>query len=304
MKQKRHSLASVRRRREKFAMQIDIGRLLGSLAAVLTCGCLLQPDNLSAQTVAVRHTEGLLHGFLVLRTMDGKTIADGDTTQFAQGNRVTSRLTFRFKDGSLFDETTVFTQRGAFRLVRDHLTQKGPSFKRSLDAVVDASTGQVTVHYTDDKGKENVLTERLDLAPDVANGLLPMLLNDIQPTVARTTLSMVATTPKPRLVKLVITPQGEEPFSVGSLQFKSTHYVVKVDIGGVAGVVAPIVGKQPPDTHIWMLGGVAPAFIKSEGPLEDGGAIWRIEFAGAAVFKAGSAKQDSVSVAPQQNQKK
>jgi hypothetical protein len=52
-----------------------------------------------------------------------------------------------------------------------------------------------------------------------------------------------------------------------------------------------MVGKQPPDTHIWMLGGVAPAFIKSEGPLEDGGAIWRIELAGSPVF-------------PKQNEKK
>ena len=74
--------------------------------------------------------------------------------------------------------------------------------------MVDASAGQVTVRYIDDKGKEQVLAERIDLAPDVANGLLPMLLNDIQSTVPRTTLSMVATTPKPRLVKLVITPQG------------------------------------------------------------------------------------------------
>jgi hypothetical protein len=286
-------------------MRINVGHaLLGLLVPLLSSGYLLQPDILSAETVAVRHTEGLLHGFLVLRTMEGQKLADGDTTQVAHGAQVTSRLTFRFKDGSLFDETTIFSQRGAFRLVRDHLIQKGPSFKRSLDSVVDGTTGQVTVHYTDDKGKEQVVTEQLALEPDVANGLLPMLLNDIQPTVARTAMSMVATTPKPRLVKLVITPQGEEPFSIGSLQFKATHYVVKVDIGGVAGVVAPLVGKQPPDTHIWMLGGVAPAFIKSEGPLEDGGAIWRIDLAGAAAFKAESAKPDSGSVVSKQSQKR
>jgi len=46
---------------------------------------------------------------------------------------------------------------------------------------------------------------------------------------------------------------------------------------GVAGVVAPIVRKQPPDIHVWILGGEAPAFVKSEGPLYLGGPIWRIE---------------------------
>ena len=74
-----------------------------------------------------------------------------------------------------------------------------------------------------------------------------------------------------------ITSQGEEPFSVGGFNRKATHYVVKVEIGGAAGIVAPLVGKQPPDVHIWILGGEAPVFLKEEGPLYDGGPIWRIE---------------------------
>jgi hypothetical protein len=88
---------------------------------------------------------------------------------------------------------------------------------------------------------------------------------------------MVVATPKPRLVKLVITPHGEDSFSAGGSAHKATHYVVKVEIGGIAGAVAPLVGKQPADTHVWILGGEAPAFVKSEGPLYDGGPIWRIE---------------------------
>jgi hypothetical protein len=55
------------------------------------------------------------------------------------------------------------------------------------------------------------------------------------------------------------------------------HYVLKVDIGGIKGVVAPLVGKQPPDSHVWILGGDAPAFVRSEQPLYNGGPLWRIE---------------------------
>ncbi len=44
--------------------------------------------------------EGVSHGFLVLRTQDGKPIADGDSTQVARGDRVSSHMRFRFKDGS------------------------------------------------------------------------------------------------------------------------------------------------------------------------------------------------------------
>ena len=85
-----------------------------------------------AGQVQVRHSEGIVHGFLALRAPDGALIANGDLIQLAQGGRVTSRLVFRFKDGSLRDETSVYTQRGAFRLVSNHLVQKGPSFPQPI----------------------------------------------------------------------------------------------------------------------------------------------------------------------------
>jgi hypothetical protein len=90
---------------------------------------------------------------------------------------------------------------------------------------------------------------------------------------------MVVFTPKPHLLRLAITPQGEEAFSISGSSCKATHYVAKVEIGGAAGLVATLLGKQPPDTHVWILGGEAPAFVKSEGPLYLGGPIWRIELA-------------------------
>lgn len=250
-----------------------------ALALLLACAALLHPNTLTAEPVAVRYMEGLIHGFLVLRTLEGRIIADGDATQVARGERVTNHLTFRFRDGSIHEETAVFSQRGTFRLLSDHLIQKGPAFKRPMEISINASTGQVMGRYTDDDGKEKVLSERLDLPADVANGMVYTLLKNIQPGVPRTTVSMVAATPKPRLIKLAISPQGEEPFSIGGSHRKATRYVVKVELGGVAGLLAPLVGKQPPDIHVWILGGEAPAFVKSEGPLYAGGPVWRIELA-------------------------
>jgi hypothetical protein len=83
---------------------------------------------LGADSVAVRYTEGVVRGFLVLRAPDGSIIANGDSIQFARAGRVTNRLVFHFRDGSLQDETAVFTQRKQFQLVSDHLIQRGPSF--------------------------------------------------------------------------------------------------------------------------------------------------------------------------------
>jgi len=246
------------------------------LTALLINTALLLPGALRAQAITVLHPEGTVHGFLVLRTVEGKTLASGDLTQVVQGDRLVSTLIFHFKDGSVDADTTVFSQHHDFRLLSDHHVQKGPSFPVPMDVLIDASTGRVTVRSTDG-GKDKVDTNQLDLPPDLANGLLLTFMKNLRADAAETKVSYVAATPKPRLVKLAITPQGEETFWAAGTPYKAMHYAVKVEIGGVAGVVAPLVGKQPKDTHVWILGGKAPAFVRMEGQLYQGGPVWTIE---------------------------
>jgi hypothetical protein len=202
---------------------------------MLVCDVLLRPGPTLAEPVPVKFAEGLVHGFLVLRTADGTAVADGDLIQSARGDEVTSRLVFRFKDGSLRDETAVFSQRQNFRLLRDHLVQKGPTFPQPLDMSIECSSGQVTVRYTDEHGQQRVETERMELPPDLANGIILTLLKNVRPDAVPPTLSMVATAPtKPRLVKLNVTNAGEESFSTGGMSRKATHYIVKIEIGGLS----------------------------------------------------------------------
>jgi hypothetical protein len=61
---------------------------------------MFHPESPEEGPVAVRHKEGLVHGFLVLRSVDGKLLASGDLIQTAVGDRITSELIFHFKDGS------------------------------------------------------------------------------------------------------------------------------------------------------------------------------------------------------------
>jgi hypothetical protein len=236
----------------------------------------LLPLSASAEAIRVRYAEGLTHGFLALRTLDGKAIADGDLTQVVHGDRVTCRVVFRFKDGSLHDETTVFSQDGTFRMLTEHLVQKGPAFEHPIDVSIDGSSGNITVR-TEHDGREKVENEHFDLPQDTANGLIFILLKNLRSEAGETKFPMVATTPKARLVNLAVTREGLETFSAGSAKHKATHFLVKVEIGGAAGLIAPLIGKKPPDIHVWILDGDAPVFVKSEGPLFYGGPIWRIE---------------------------
>jgi hypothetical protein len=259
---------------------------LRNLGIVISCAAALHGSYLRAQPVTVHQTQGAVHGFLSLSGPDGAVIADGDAEQTAHGSRVTSRLTFHFKDGSLQDETTVFSQTGHFHLLSDHLIQKGPTFKRQMDLTVNGATGAATARYSDENGKEKVETVQLTLPPDVANGMVVFLLMNLAPG-APLTASMVVPAPKPTLVKLEISPDGEDSFSTGGTRRKATRYVVHIAIGGIKGVIAPLVGKQPPDTRVWVMGGEAPTYVKSEGSTCEGCPIWRTQLVSPVWPKVG-----------------
>lgn len=247
-----------------------------SVTSLLVSAAMLYSGALLAEPIPVLHMQGTIRGFLALRNMEGKTLASGDLIQVVRGDRLISNLVFHFKDGSIDDETTVFTQRGEFRLLRDHHVQKGPSFPHPMDVSIDVSSGQVTVRSSDG-GHEKIEKDHLDLPPDLANGLLLTLLQNLRPGAAETKVSYVAATPKPRLVKLAITPQGEETFRSAGVRHKATRYAVKVELGGLTGALAPLIGKQPKDIYVWILEGKAPAFVRMEGQLYLGGPVWTIE---------------------------
>jgi hypothetical protein len=245
-----------------------------SSIAVLVCA--LQPAA-PGESIPVRYKQGTVHGFLALRSKEGRVLAVGDLFQVIRGDRVTSRLLFRFKDGSVDDETAVFSQRGNFQLITDHHIQKGPSFPHPIDMSIDVHSGQVTVRSAGEDGKKEITTEHLDLPPDLANGLILSIATNLRPDTPETKVSMVLATPKPRLVKVAISPQGKEPFSLVGSRRKAMRFTLKIELGGVAGVIAPLIGKAPPEIQMWIIGGIAPAFVKEEGPLFQGGPVWSIQ---------------------------
>jgi hypothetical protein len=239
---------------------------------------IIQASGLTAEQIPVRHIEGVTLGFLVLRNPEGEALAYGDWKQVVKPDGlVVDDLRFQFKDGSLYEEITKFTQRGKFRLVSDQVEQKCPSFKQQSETWIDAETGNVTVR-TNEKGKEKTTTKHLDLPEDVSNGLLFVLLKNVDPS-AETNISFVAASSTPRVVKWNISPGPEKTIKIGLMTQKAQHYVVKTKIQGPAGAIAPLVGKQPPDIHVWLVKSEAPTFVEFEGPLSQDNPVWRIELA-------------------------
>lgn len=234
--------------------------------------CLLPPW-LRADPVAVRFPQGSAHGFVEIRTLDGKRLAVGDMTQNVRGEQVSSRLIVRFRDGSVDDDLTVFTQGKFFHLVSDHHIQRGPSFPHPIDVMIDVKRGMVTSRSKDGQLRR----DKMDFPEDLSNGLPPNLLMNLDPSVRETKISYLAPTEKPRLVQISIKPQGEVTFLLGSVRRKAVDYSLHVELGGMTGVIAPLIGKQPADFHIWILPGKSPAFIREQGALYEGGPEWIVQ---------------------------
>ena len=251
-------------------MHVCCTRLFHLLVASAT---LSLPPGAYADPVLVRFPQGSSHEYLALKTLEGKLVATGEEVQTIHGDRLTSRLTFHFRDGSIDDDLTVFTQRRFFKLISDHHVQRGPTFPKPIDFLIDGLTGQVTART----GNGKVIEKHFDLPEDISNGLPPNLLLCILPSVAETKISYMTPSDNPRLIHLSIKPTRNVPFTVGWLQRKATDYTIHVELGGAAGVIAPMIGKEPPDYHIWVQSGSPPAFIREEGPTYEGGPIWRME---------------------------
>ena len=67
---------------------------------------------------------------------------------------------------------------------------------------------------------------------------------------------------------------------MGSVSRKAVRYRVKPELGGMMGVLAAMVGKDPPSLSYWITAGPVRAFLKFEGPFFMNGPIWRVEVSG------------------------
>jgi hypothetical protein len=258
-----------------------LGRRDASICfAVLMALAVLTYSSADAAPVAVRFSEGVAHGFLFMRSLTGEIIGQGEMTQVVkEGDLVESHLVFNFKDGSLHDERVTFSQQRVFTMLHYRLAQRGPSFPDQIDVSIDRSTAEYKVRSkTGEGGKEEVLTGAFTLPKDVYNGIfVTMLLN--LPKGASETVSFLAFTPRPEIIKLELLPMGEHAVRIGELSRKAVRYVFKPDIGTIRELFGKATGRLPTQFHYdcWILDDEVPSFVQFEGPLQLMGPIMRIE---------------------------
>jgi hypothetical protein len=220
-----------------------------------------------AEPIPVRHIQRPMHRFMVARSEAGKIIANGEFSQLVQGDEVTMRLIYRFVDGSIDDETTTYRQQGTFRLVRNHHIQNGPFFVKPVDFTVEAATGIATSRTEDKDGKIHVERHHIDLPDDLANGFVGTLLLNLPQNAAPFRVGMLAPVAGGRLIQLLISSEGEQPFHTTGQTLKATMFRIHPELGGIVGVIARLIGLQPKDVVVWILEGQEPAVMRIVGQL-------------------------------------
>lgn len=233
-----------------------------------------------AAPIAVRFPEGVTHGFLLVRSLAGEILGQGEMVQVVkEDDLVESQLVFRFKDGSLHDEKVAFSQQRVFTLISYRLVQRGPSFPDQLDISIDRGTAQYTVRsQAGQDGKEEVLAGQVELPKDVYNGMLITVSKNL-PKGADETVSVLAFTPSPQVVNVQLRAVDEDPVQIGAASKKATQYVFTPQISKIREWLGKLTGKLPARFHYncWIMVDAAPSFVRFEGPMQLMGPIMRID---------------------------
>jgi hypothetical protein len=253
------------------------GRALAAvLLGCLALGFLAAAAVADAAPVHMRFPEGPTHGFLTVTDVaTDKKIAAGELTQWIEKRAIASRLVIRFDDGSLHDETVRFAQRPVFRVVSYEQKQKGPAFAEDSSVKFDRS-GRYEVRQRPRGEDEKTAAGTFEVPDDVCNGLTSVLIKNLQRGTSAS-VHMVTFRPEPLVLDVELTTEGTDRYWVGDVASEATRWLVKPTVPGVKGMLASVVGKQPPEVRIWIAPEPAPVLVRFEGALYVDGPVWRIE---------------------------
>jgi len=255
-------------------------RAVRACAALITVIAVLLCTPVYAAPIAVKFPEGMTHGFLLVRSLAGEILGQGEMIQtLKEDDLIESQLVFRFKDGSLHDERVAFSQQRVFTMISYRLVQRGPSFPDQIDVSVERGTAAYTVRSQEgEDGKEEVLTGQVDLPKDVYNGMLITMSKNLQKG-ANETVSVLAFTPTPQVIKVQLRAIDEQPVQIGEVSRKATQYIFTPQIGMIREFLGKAIGKLPAEFHYtcWIMIDKIPSFVQFEGPLQLMEQIVRIE---------------------------
>ena len=245
---------------------------------------LLLAASVAATGVPTRWVEGTLRGFPIVRTADGRAIANGELTQVIENGKLHARAVYDFNDGRRVREETVFEQQPLLRqLSWSWEERRGNEVLRSYS--VDLTTGHATArkrgsdgfdtwddHLDDTNGAfvgvgfmyaVKNLTERLDKGEKIP-------------------LTAVVFTAKPRTVTVTISRDQVGELIMAGRKLPAERFVIHPEVPWIARLFV-----KAPDQYLWFYRPSPPMFLRADIPLaEPSDPMIRIELIPGAESRA------------------
>ena len=125
----------------------------------------------------------------------------------------------------------------------------------------------------------------INLPDDLANGFVGTLLLNVPPNTTPFRVGILAPFFGDRLIRMLISPEGEQPFQKSGQTLMAMVFRIDPELGGILGMISTLVGLQPKDVMVWILEGNKPAVVRVVGQLGGSGPVLSSELEGTSFGK-------------------
>ena len=196
-------------------------------------------------------------------------MADGDFSQWVEGDRLHVKITYALGSGNSIEETSVFRQ-------RPQLMQEQWSFREQQNGEM---YRQFEVNFTSrtasaSKREDGALkkwSDTIDVEPGrtFAGFGFSLAIRAFRPQLIkgeRIELHAVGFTPQPRLATVELSYAGVDDLHMADRTVRGDRFVVHPKIPWYAKLFVKV-----PDTHVWLATPAPAGFLRWEGPLAEPG---------------------------------
>jgi hypothetical protein len=222
--------------------------------------------SVSAPGVPTHWPEGTLRGFPIVRSMDGRALADGALVQTLENGNLRAEGIYHFHDGRQVREVTVLEQHPLLRqLSWSWEERRGDDVVRSY--AVDLDTGQAKVRKRTSDGWDT-WDEHLDGTAGAFVGVGFMYaiknLTERLDSGEKIELTAVVFTAKPRTVTVSISRDQVGELTMGGRKLPAERYVIHPEVPWIARLFV-----KAPDQYLWFYHPAPPMFLRADIPLAE-----------------------------------
>ncbi len=213
--------------------------------------------------------EGDAHGFPALRTLAGDTLADGEFTQWLEGERLHVRIRYDFGATRWIEERFVILQEPT--LVQERwswVEMRDGAVQRRFE--VDFLSGNATSEKLD-QDELRRWSEQVDIEPGsaFAGAAWPLAIKSVRSRLIRgetIRFQTVGFTPKPKAATVEISHSGLDRLPMSGRTLAGDRFRIHPRIPWIVSAFVDV-----PDSQIWLTNSPPAAFLRWEGPLAEPG---------------------------------